>query len=106
MLLKTSFCNAEVQKAEYEDFSSFNFKTVNSLYSLNKICLWIIIYISSKVAHLPLQKMLPRQHLDSCNKNPRESFKHKRKGNNNYFIHLKCEGMLHEGNYNLHLDSY
>lgn len=39
-------------------------------------------------------------------KSPRESFKNKRKGNNNYFLHLKCEGMLHKGNYNLHLDSF
>lgn len=100
MLLKTftSFCNAEVQKVEYEDLSPFHFKTVKSLYSLNKICLWMFIYTFSKVAHLPLQKVLPRQHLDSCRKrNPRESFKYKRKGNN-YFLHLKHVRMLHEGN--------
>lgn len=80
-------------------------KTVKSLYSLNKICLRVFIYTFLKVAHLPIQKIMPR-HLDSCcKKNPRESFKNKRKGNNNYFLHLKGEGMLHEGNSSLHLDS-
>lgn len=57
---------------------------------------------------MPLQKMLPSIFRQLLQKKALEEVSkiRERVATNNYFLHLKCEGMLHEGNYNLHLDSY
>lgn len=49
---------------------------------------------SENVAKTTFKQLLQNKNTQ----NPRGSFKDKRK---DYFLHLKCEGMLHEGNYNL-----
>lgn len=52
---------------------------------------------SENVAKTTFKQLLQKNNTQ----NPRGSSKDKRKGNNNYFLHLKREGMLHEGSYNL-----